>query len=169
MPETVPPPPQNSSLLIPAHPLIGREENMKLLFDKMVKDVHGTDSWSKLEQDLFHSRARLDIRSERSGVTFDKVLDTVTALTLAGLVTSVQTGEGQDETSVGAEETANAGISVSAQAVATSLGNLASALVPIITAAGGIVTAQTLAALLPTVVSAAGQAAGTSGTTGATK
>ena len=42
---------------------------------------------------------------------------------------------------------------------AASLGNLASALVPIITAAGGVVTAQTLAALLPTVIAAAGSSA----------
>ena len=155
MPDTVPPPPQNSSLLIPAHPLLGREENMKLLFDMMT--------------DLQMSRARLDIRSERNGVAFDKTLDAIVSLSLANLTVVSQTGDTENQsasgpqiTAEGAEDTANAGVSVSAQAVATSLGNLASALVPIITAAGGIVTAQSLAALLPTVVTAAGQSAGTS-------
>lgn len=59
---------------------------------------------------------------------------------------------------VGTEGVAAAGEAVAAQAVATSLGNLATALVPIITAAGGVVTAQTLAALLPVVITAAGGA-----------
>jgi hypothetical protein len=166
VPETVPPPPQNSSLLIPAHPLLGREENMKLLFDKSLTIVMGEASDGR---DLAHSRARLDIRSERNGVAFDKAMDTVLALAIANLTNANQVGDTEDQsamgpqvTAEGAEDTANAGVSVSAQAVATSLGNLASALVPIITAAGGIVTAQSLAALLPTVVTAAGNASGIS-------
>ena len=153
MPDTIPP--MTQSLLIPAHPLLGREENMKLLFD--------------MQMDLQMSRARLDIRSERNGVAFDKALDTILAVSLANLSVTAQTGDTEDQsaagpqiTAEGAQDTANAGVSVSAQAVATSLGNLASALVPIITAAGGIVTAQSLAALLPTVVTAAGSSAGTS-------
>jgi hypothetical protein len=142
---------------------------MKLLFDKVLKDVHGEEADKQLGRDLMHSRARLDIRSERNGVAFDKALDTILSLAIANLSNANQTGDTEDqtaagpqETAEGAEDTANAGVSVSAQAVATSLGNLATALVPIITTAGGIVTAQTLAALLPVVVSAAGQSAGTS-------
>jgi hypothetical protein len=157
--------PDLTSPLIAAHPLLGREENMKLLYDKTFALTMG----DAIDRDLAHSRARLDIRSERNGVAFDKALDAIVSLSLANLTIASQVGDTEDQsaagpqvTAEGAEDAANAGISVSAQAVATSLGNLASALVPIVTASAGVVSAQSLAALLATVVTAAGQSAGTS-------
>jgi hypothetical protein len=159
-------PPQTKSLLIPAHPLLGREENMKLLFDNIL--AVSTDGMRNAS-DWSNSRARTDIRSERNAVGFDKAMDTVLALAIANLTNANQTGDtteqtanGPEHTAEGAEDTANAGVAVSAQAVATSLGNLATAMVPIITATAGVVTAQSLAAMLATVVAAIGNSAGTS-------
>jgi hypothetical protein len=69
----------------------------------------------------------------------------------------VRTGSG--DAIVGSEGVSADTAATANAAIAASLGNLASALVPIITAAGGVVTAQTLAALLPTVIAAAGSSA----------
>lgn len=136
--------------------LLGGAENMKLLFDTMMV-IQG--------QTLIDNQRDARRRSSNDAA-FDHLVSMSAAAALLNATqseedataTTTQAGQGKLTTAVGAEETADAGVSVSAQAVATSLGNLASALVPIITTAGGIVTAQTLAALLPVVVNAVGGA-----------
>lgn len=163
-------PPQTSSLLIPAHPLLGREENMKLLFDDVMSDIsHDRKTSLRLSE-----QAQLQaVRAQTNANTIDHLVN-------AALVIAMSTGQTENEQTVSpirtstadaplaAEGTSDAGVAVSAQgtavaaqAVATSLGNLASALVPIITASAGVVTAQSLAALLSVVVASVGQAAGT--------
>jgi hypothetical protein len=157
-------PPQNSSLLIPAHPLLGREENMKLLFDDVMSDIsHDRKTSLRLSEQAQLQQAR----HQTNAGTIDHLIN-------AAIVIALQTGETENDQTVdpirtstadapiAAIGTADAGVAVSAQAVATSLGNLASALVPIITATAGVVTAQSLAALLSTVVASVGQSAGTS-------
>jgi hypothetical protein len=136
--------------------LLGGAENMKLLFDNTMA----------LTQAALLDNQRDARRRASNDADFDHLVSMSAAAALLNATqagedsttTATQAGQGTVATAAGAEETANAGVAVSAQAVATSLGNLASALVPIITAAGGVVTAQTLAALLPVVVSAVGGA-----------
>ena len=120
-------------------------------------------------------------RRHSNAADFDKAMNNLTLaaaqdaqvvkhLAQLNVITAAQTGATENEQTVtpirtGAGDAiaavpgvAAGGEAVSAQAVATSLGNLASALVSVITATGGIVSAQTLAALLPVVVTAAGGA-----------
>ena len=170
------PPSQDTSLpLLRAHRLLGSEENMKLLFDRVQRQMMGDESDTILNRDLMHSRARLDIRSERNAVAFDRALATVEVLTLANLVAAAQTGDtteqtanGPEHTAEGAEDTANAVVSTGNAAIAASIGDLALSVANLITATGGTVTVQTLAALLPTIVAAAGAASNNAGG-GATK
>lgn len=142
--------------------LLGGAENMKLLFDVMM----GIQTQSLIDN-------QRDARRRASNdAAFDHIVGMASASALlnstqAGedsTTTTTQAGQGKLTTAVGAEETADAGVAVSSQTVATSLGNLASALVPIITAAGGVVTAQSLAALLPVVVNSVGGASSPSQT-----
>lgn len=157
-------PPQTKSLFIPAHPLIGREENMKLLFDDVMSDISHDRKTSHRLSEL--AQANL-LRQQQNAITSDHLIN-------AAIIIAMQTGTTEDQQTVdpikqstadaalAAEGTADAGVAVSAQAVATSLGNLATAMVPIITATAGVVTAQSLAAMLATVVTSIGNAAGTS-------
>jgi hypothetical protein len=160
-------PPQNSSLLIPAHPLIGREENMKLLFDQVMGTA--TDGMRN-SSDWSNSRARIDIRSERQAASLDKLLDTVTILGFQNLLVAAQTGQteneveqGPEDSAAGSEDTSNATVATSNAAVAASLGSLAQALIPIIAGTSGVVSVQTLAAVLASVVASAGAAASSAG------
>ena len=137
--------------------LIGQEANMKLLFDAMLNDFT-----AGMRDDRADYRRRMNNAS-----TFDHFVNMGFA---SAMLTATQTGETEDQQSVSPVRTATADalvgsegvsadtVATSNAAIAASLGNLASALVPIITAAGGIVSAQTLAALLPVVISAAGTA-----------
>lgn len=165
MPDTMSVPSLDTTLpLLRAHPLIGREENMKLLFDDVMSDI-SHDRKTSLR--LSETRQLEDIRSSRFHSTVDHAF-------LAAIAIALQTGETENDQTVdpiklstadaplASEATSDAGVAAAAQAIATSLGNLASALVPIITASAGVVSAQSLAALLATVVAAAGNSAGTS-------
>lgn len=164
----IPPPPQTSSLVIPAHPLIGREENMKNVFDKFTLELFGDADL----RDVARSRARLDLRSERNAVAFDKAMDTVVALGFQNIVISTQTGDttdqtasGPEHTAEGAEDTGNAAVGTSNAAVAANVAQLMSAMVPIIAASTGGITispANLLSATLAAVVAAAGTASGNS-------
>lgn len=129
-----------------------------------------------IDDNMEHSRRRASNDSD-----FDKAMNQVTIsaaqdaqivkhLAQLNVLNASQTGQTENQAAVDPIRTGSgdaiaavpgvaAGVSsVSAAAVAASLGNLASALVPIITAAGGVVTAQTLAAMLPVVVNAVGGA-----------
>jgi hypothetical protein len=113
---------------------------------------------------------QVKLRHAQNDTSFDKAVDAFIAGILANVCAATGVGSteaqqtvspgrtGSPEAAIDAIGTSNAGVAASSQAIATSLGNLASALVPIITAAGGVVTAQTLAALLPVVVTAVGGA-----------
>lgn len=162
MPETVTtgtPPSQDTTLpLLRAHPLLGREENMKLLFDDVMSDISHN---RKTSLRLSEQGQLQQLRHQTNANTIDHLVNSAMVIAMQTGATTDQTASGPEHTAEGAEDTANAGISVSAQAVATSLGNLATAMVPIITATAGVVTAQSLAAMLSVVVAAIGQAAGT--------
>jgi len=141
-----------------ALPLLGRDENMKLLFD---------NTMALTQQAVIDNQRDARRRASNDGA-FDHLVSMAVA---AALITATQTGQTENAQTVSPVRTATGDAIVGSEgvsadtvatanaAVAASLGNLASALVPIITAAGGVVTAQTLAALLPTVVAAAGSSA----------
>lgn len=142
---------------IPPCTLLGGPENMKLLFDSTMTLMNQAALDNQTD-----ARRRMSNAS-----TVDHLVNVAGAM---ALLTATQTGQTSNEQTVSPVRTAagdaivgSEGISADTvatanAAVAASLGNLASALVPIITAAGGVVSAQTLAALLPVVVASAGAA-----------
>ena len=170
MPETTPPtagapPSQDTTLpVLRAHPLVGREENMKLLFDKTMMEITGDADL----RDVARGRARLDLRSERNGVAFDKAMDTLVTLGFQNVVISAQTGDttdqtasGPEHTAEGAEDTGNAAVGTANAQVAANIASLASALVPIIvgTSAAALTTTQLATAVLAAITAASGAAA----------
>lgn len=160
-----PPSQDTTQPLLRAHRLLGSEENMKLLFDKQMKDLMG----DAIDRDLAHSRARMDVRSERNGIAFDKAMDTIVTLGFQNLVNAAQTGDttdqtasGPEHTAEGAEDTSNATVATSNADIAASIGQLAQALVPIIvgTSSLSLNATQIAQATLAAVVAASGAAAG---------
>lgn len=156
------------SPVIPAHPLIGREENMKMMFDMYLA--------------LNHQSAVDNQINARRRASNDSSFDHLVSMAVgAALVTATQTGDTENDQTVSPVRTGTGdaivgseGISADTVAtanatVAASLGNLASALVPIIAGTSGVVTVQTLAAVLATVVASAGTASQAAATPGATK
>jgi hypothetical protein len=140
---------------------------MKLLFDNVMQDLQaGARFQQRVAEESFADKRAWEQLKLAQATNASVISHAINA----GLILAGQTGTTEQQQTVspsrtatgdaivGAEGVAASGVAVSAQAVATSLGNLASALVPIVTAAGGIVTAQTLAALLPVVVNSVGGA-----------
>lgn len=128
------PPPLKSSLLIPAHPIIGREEYATSLYNAY-KDV-----------DL--SRARLDVRGERHGVNFDKALDTVLAISVANLGIASDTEETENAQTVspgrtGTPEAAIDAIGTANAQTAGNIANLSTAILPILAAQAGLAVSPT--------------------------
>ncbi len=164
------PPSQDTTLpLLRAHPLLGREENMKLLFDKMMSETMGDADL----RDVARSRARLDVRRESNGVAFDKAMDTILTLGFQNVIISAQTGDttdqtasGPEHTAEGAEDTGNAAVGTANAQVAANIANLASALVPIITGTSAVALSvtQLATAVLAAVTAASGAAANNAAT-----
>lgn len=109
-------------------------------------------------------------RAETNALTYDKALDMTDAFMARSMaltfhlaniaaLTSTESADTDNEVANDTEDTAMEGIATANQAVATSIANLASALVPIIAGTSGVVSVQTLAAVLAAVVGAAGTAA----------
>lgn len=139
----------NLSPLITHQPsLLGGAENMKLLFDLTLS----------LNQQSLIDNQRDARRRASNDAAFDHLVSMASA---AALLNATQSEEDTGAAAAGSEETSDATVATSNAAVAASLGNLASALVPIIAGTSGVVSVQTLATVLAAVVSAAGQAAGT--------
>lgn len=116
-------------------------------------------------------------RRESNDNTQDKALDSIDLFLARSMAmqfhfsnvaagVALSTEDTANEVASDTEDTSAETIATSNAAVATSLGNLASALVPIIAGTSGVVSVQTLAAVLATVVASAGQAAGTSNSGG---
>ena len=129
----------------------------------------------EFQEDTENSRAwkQLNLRQAKNAETVDHLADIMALVQMQiGIVEGQQTTSpgrtGTPEATIDTIGVESAGVGASAQAIATSLGNLASALVPIITASGGVITAQTLAALLPVVITAVGGASTPSQTKPAT-
>jgi hypothetical protein len=120
-------------------------------------------------------------RRHSNAADFDKAMNTFTLSTQADLHTlrylstigtliAGQTGETENQSNTspmgqaaaeankGAVGVADAVVATANSAVAASIGNLATAAVSLITATGGVVTAQSLAAILPILVTAVGGA-----------
>lgn len=129
--------------ILSALPFKGADEILTTLFQNIA-----TIGQSQVIDNTRDSRRRAS-----NDATFDHLVSMAVA---AGLVQATQSNEdqsvastGKTETTLGAEQTADA-------TVAASLGNLLTALQATLVAAGGTVTVESLTALLPLVVQAVG-------------
>ena len=110
---------------------------------------------------------QLKLRSAQNAATFDHFINMTAAEATAA---AIQTGQSEDQQTVSPIRTATgdaiAGtVGVSADAIAASLGNLATSLVPVIASSLATAITTALAALLPVVVTASGGASTPSQTT----
>lgn len=128
---------------------------------------HGYDiSFSRDNQSILDNQedarawSQLKLRAAQNGATLDHFLNMTAA---AATATAQQTGQTEDEQTVSAVRTATGdaivgGVGVSAEQVAANVANIATALTPVIASALATAISQTLAAVLPVVVTASGGA-----------
>jgi len=143
--------------------LLGGAENMKLLFDEELDSRRETQARQRAWEAIALDQAQIANRRAQNAATIDHAIN-------AGLVLSQQVGttEGQQtvspagvaasETTKGAVAAAGAGEAVSAEAVTANVANLFTSLTPVIASALATAISQTVAALVPVVVTAAGGA-----------
>lgn len=143
--------------------LLGGAENIKLLFDEELDNRRETASRARAWEAIALSMAQTDARRAQNAATIDHAIN-------AGIVLSGQIGttEGQQtvspagtaasETTKGAVAAAGAGEAVSAEAVTANVANLFTSLTPVIASALATAISQTIAALVPVVVTASGGA-----------
>jgi hypothetical protein len=136
--------------------LLGGAENIKLLFDEELdnrrENLASQRAWEAVKLD----QAQIASRRAQNAATFDKAVD-------AAIAISVQTGQTEAQQTVSPEGTATSeaikgGVGVSAEQVAANVADLATALIPVITSALATAISQTIAALVPVVVTASGGA-----------
>ncbi len=155
---------------IPPHTLIGGPENIKLLFDEELdnrrENLANARAWEAIKLDEAQTAARRQVNA----ASLDKLLDSVSVLALAAGQIATQAGQTEAQQTVspagtaaseavkGAVGTAAAGEAVSAEAVTANVANLFTALTPVIASALATAISQTLAALVPVVVTASGGA-----------
>ncbi len=143
--------------------LLGGAENMKLLFDEELDNRRETLARQRAWEAITLEMAQIASRRAQNAATFDHAVN-------AGLVLSGQVGvtEGQQtvspagtaasETLKGAVGAAGAGEAISAEAVTANVANLFTSLTPVIASALATAISQTIAALVPVVVTASGGA-----------
>jgi hypothetical protein len=126
--------------------LLGGAENMKLLFDEELDSRRETlarqRAWEAVSLDLAQTASR---RAQN-------------AATIEGQQTVSPAGTAASETTKGAVAAAGAGEAVSAEAVTANVANLFTSLTPVIASALASAISQTIAALVPVVVTASGGA-----------
>jgi hypothetical protein len=143
--------------------LIGGPENIKLLFDEELdsrREGQGNQrAWESVKLD----QAQIASRRAQNAASFDKAIDAIVAVSIAtGQTENQQTvspaGTAASETTKGAVAAAGAGEAVSAETVTANVANLMTSLVPVIASALATAISQSIAALVPVVVTAAGGA-----------
>lgn len=155
--------PTPSPALVPAHSLIGGAENIKLLFDEELDNRREVLSRARAWEDL-------SLRRAHDAQTISHAVSAGLALAgQVGVTESQQTvspaGTAASEGIKGAVGTAAAGEAVSAEAVTANVANLFTSLTPVIASALATAISQTIAALVPVVVTASGGASTPSQTT----
>ena len=143
--------------------LLGGAENIKLLFDEELDSRRETLARQRAWEAISLDMAQTSSRRAQNAATIDHAIN-------AGLVLSGQIGatEGQQtvspagtaasETTTGAVAAAGAGEAVSAEAVTANVANLFTSLTPVIASSLAMALSQTIAALVPVVINAAGGA-----------
>ncbi len=144
--------------------LLGGAENMKLLFDEELDNRRETLARARAWEAISLDMAQTASRRALNAATIDHAIN-------AGIVLSGQIGttEGQQtvspagtaasETTKGAVAAAGAGEAVSAEGVTANVVNLFTALTPVIASSLATAISQSIAALVPSVVAASGNAA----------
>jgi hypothetical protein len=150
--------------------LLGGAENMKLLFDEELDSRRETlarqRAWEAVSLDL----AQTASRRAQNAATIDHAINA--GIVLAGQVGTTEgqqtvspAGTAASETTKGAVAAAGAGEAISAEAVTANVANLFTSLTPVIASALATAISQTIAALVPVVVTASGGASTPSQTT----
>jgi hypothetical protein len=153
--------------------LLGGAENIKLLFDEELDNRRETlarqRAWEAVSLDL----AQTASRRAQNAATVDHALNV--AMAIANQVGSSEAqqvvspaGTAASETAKGAVADAGAGEAVSAEAITANVANLFTSLTPVIASALATAISQTIAALVPVVVTASGGASTPSQTTAKT-
>lgn len=143
--------------------LLGGAENIKLLFDEELDSRRETVARARAWEAVSLDMAQTSARRAQNAATIDHAIN-------AGLVLSGQVGVSEaqqvvspagtaaSETLKGAVGAAGAGEAISAEAVTANVANLFTSLTPVIASSLATAIAQTIAALVPVVVTAAGGA-----------
>lgn len=143
--------------------LLGGAENIKLLFDEELDNRREALARQRAWEAISLDQAQTASRRAQNAASFDKAMDTVTALAAQiGITEGQQTvspaGTAASETTKGAVAAAGAGEAVSAEGITANVVNLFTSLTPVIASSLATAISQTIAALVPVVTNAAGGA-----------
>ncbi|HEX5430833.1 MAG TPA: hypothetical protein VFW83_02605 [Bryobacteraceae bacterium] len=143
--------------------LLGGAENIKLLFDEELDNRRESLSRQRAWEAISLDMAQTAARRSQNAATFDHAVNAGLVLSgQVGVTESQQTvspaGTAASETTKGAVAAAGAGEAVSAEGVTANVVNLFTSLTPVIASSLATAISQTIAALVPVVVTSAGGA-----------
>jgi hypothetical protein len=136
--------------------LLGGAENIKLLFDEELDNRR-----ERLSNDRAWEVLKLRTANEAQTVSHMTEMNAV----ISAQVSNIETQQTVDPTRTATGDAIVGGVGVAAEQVAANIANLATSLIPVITSALATAISQTIAALVPVVVTAAGGASTPSQTT----
>src|SRR5579885_1348799 len=149
--------------------LLGGAENIKLLFDEELDSRRETLARQRAWEAVSLEQAQIAYRRAQNAATIDHAINA--GLVLAGQVGTTESqqtvspaGIAASETTKGAVAAAGAGEAVSAEGVTANVVNLFTSLTPVIASSLATAISQTIAALVPVVVTASGGASSPSQT-----
>jgi hypothetical protein len=136
--------------------LLGGAENIKLLFDEELDNRR-----ERLSNDRAWEVLKLRTANEAQTVSHMTEMNAV----ISAQVSNIETQQTVSPVRTATGDAIVGGVGVSAEQVAANVANLATSLIPVITSALATAISQTIAALVPVVVTAAGGASTPSQTT----
>jgi len=143
--------------------LLGGAENMKLLFDEELDNRRETLARARAWEAISLDMAQTASRRAQNAATIDHAVNA--GIVLAGQVGTTESqqtvspaGVAASETTKGAVAAAGAGEAISAEGVTANVVNLFTSLTPVIASSLATAISQTIAALVPVVVTSAGGA-----------
>ena len=150
--------------------LLGGAENIKLLFDEELDNRRETLARARAWEAISLDMAQTASRRAQNAATVDHAINA--GLVLAGQVgvtegqqTVSPAGTAASETTKGAVAAAGAGEAVGAEGITANVVDLFTSLTPVIASSLATAIAQTIAALVPVVVTSSGGASTPSQTT----
>jgi hypothetical protein len=143
--------------------LLGGAENMKLLFDEELDNRRETLARQRAWEAISLDMAQTASRRAQNAATIDHAISAGLILSCqVGTTESQQTvspaGTAASETQKGAVAAAGAGEAVSAEGITANVVNLFTSLTPVIASSLATAISQTIAALVPVVVTSSGGA-----------